>query len=231
MKKYFYSLLVVIVCSFIFQACVAQQLEVNPGFGKKAVLETATPKAPVTKLAEGPEALKPIWKVGYKWKFEWENPDTGKSGTLTRRMIREETFNGIPCFVLKSGKSQLFYTKDVLGYLGRKRKGKVITKNTAPFQAFAWPLKVGRQWNNVYTREKPQDESSSDRDVRVVVAKLEEVTVPAGKFKAFKTERYSSYTGELLSEWWYSPKVKWYVKWIRYGSSPREERLKSYTVD
>ena len=95
MKKYFYTLIAIVILSFVFQACVPQQLEVNPGFGKKAVLKTATPKAPVTKLAEGPEALKPIWKVGYKWKFEWETPDTGKSGTLTRRMIREETFNGI----------------------------------------------------------------------------------------------------------------------------------------
>jgi len=183
-KKYFYSLIVVIACSFVFQACATQQLEVNPGFGK--IGSSATPKAPVTKLTEGPEAQKPIWKVGYKWEYEWKNPETGKSGTITRRIIREETFNGIPCFVLKTGKSQTFYTKDVLGYLGRKRKGKVVTKYTAPFQPFAWPLKVGRQWNNVYTREKPQDETSSDGDVRVVVVTLEEVTVPAGKFKVQK---------------------------------------------
>ena len=231
MKRYFYTLIVVLAYSFIFQACVAQQLEVNPGFAKKASSETPTPKAPIPKLAEGPEAQKPIWKIGYKWEYEWENPDTGKSGTLTRRIIREDTFDGIPCFVMKVGRYEHFYTKDVLGFLGRKRKGKVIVKNSAPYQFFAWPLRVGRQWKNIFTREKPQEESSYDRDYRVVVSKLEEVTVPAGKFKAFKIEIYWSYSGALQSEWWYSPKVKWRVKWIRYGSSPREARRKSYTVD
>jgi len=86
MKKYFCSLIVVLAYSFIFQACVAQQLEVNPGFGKKAPSEAPTPKAPVMKLAEGPEAKKPIWKVGYDWKYEWERP--GRSGTRTYEIIR-----------------------------------------------------------------------------------------------------------------------------------------------
>ena len=231
MKKYFYSLIVVIACSFIFQACVAQQLEVNPGFGKKVPSEAPTPKVPVTKLAEGLQAKKPIWKVGYNWEYEWKNLGTGTSGTITRKIIREEAFNGIPCFVFKVGRNEDFWTKDVLGILARKRGGKIITKRDAPFQAFAWPLKVGRQWRNVYTVEKPQKESSSDRDNRVVVTRLEEVTVPAGKFKTFKIEIYSSYSGELLSERWYSPKVKFYVKYINYGSSRRERELISFNVD
>jgi len=239
MKKYFYTLIAIVILSFVFQACVPQQLEVNPGFGKKgseisaagaAPISQQTKAPPISKLAEDPEAQKPIWKIGYKWKYEWENPDTGSSGTVTRKIIREDIFDGIPSFVLKVGKYEDFWTKDVLGFLARKRKGKVITKRDAPFQALAWPLKVGRQWNNVFTREKPQEESSSNADFRFVVTKLEEVTVPAGKFKAFKIESYSSHTGNLLSEWWYSPKVNWFVKWIRYGSSPREERLKSYTT-
>jgi len=230
MKKYFCSLIVFVVFSFIFQACVPQQLEINPGFGKKAPSET--PKTPIPKLAEGPEAKKPIWKVGYKWTYNWKRP--GRSGIRTRRIIREDTFNGIPCFVMKAGRNEYFYTKDVLGYLGSKRRGKLRRQRDAPFQPFAWPLKVGRQWNNVYTFERVDEETSFDVDLRVVVSKLEEVTVPAGKFKTFKIEVYRSYDSELVSEWWYSPKVKWYVKWISYvgrGTRPREARLKSYTVD
>lgn len=232
MKKYFFSLIVVIVCSFIFQACVAQQLEVNPGFGKKVPSEAPTPKAPVTKLAEGPEAQKPIWEVGYKWKYEWKRP--GRSGTLTREIIREDTFNGIPCFVMKAGRNEYYYTMDVLDYLASKRKGKIRTQKDALLQPLAWPLKVGRQWNNVYTTERVYEETSSDIDLRIVVSKLEEVTVPAGKFKTFKIEIYRTYDRELLYEYWYSPKVKWFVKRISYvgrGTRPREARLKSYTVD
>ena len=230
MKSHFHTFIVVIACSLIFQACATQRLEVNPGFNQKVSSEAATPNVQVLKLAEVPEAQKPIWKVGYKWEYEWKNPDTGRSGTITRKIIREDTFNGFPCFVMKAGKSQYFLAKDVLGDLARKKGGKVLTKRDSPFQPFAWPLREGREWSNVYTREKPQEESSSNRDYRFEVVKLEEVTVPAGKFKAFKIEGYSSYSGNLIYEHWYSPKVKWYVKRIRYGSTPREERLKSYTT-
>ena len=128
MKKYFYSIIVAIVYSSIFQACATQQLEVNPGFGKKASSETATPKAPVTKLAEGPEAQKPIWNVGYKWEYEWERP--GSSGTYTAKIVREEVFEGSPCFVLKGAGTELFYTKDLLGELAVKKRGKLSTKKT-----------------------------------------------------------------------------------------------------
>jgi len=232
MKKYFYSLIVVGVFSFVFQACVPQQLVVNPGFGKKVASETATPKAQIPKLAEGPEAQKPIWEVGYMWKYDWKRP--GRSGTVTREIIREDTFNGILCFVMKSGRTESYYTKDVLGYLASKRRGKIRTQRDAPFQPLAWPLKVGRQWNNVFLFERVNEGTSFDIDYRVVVSKIEEVTVPAGKFKAFKIEVYRTYDSELLYEWWYSPKVKWFVKKISHvgrGARPREARLKSYTVE
>ena len=135
---------------------------------------------------------------------------------------------------MKVRRGESFYTKDVLGLFAYKRRGKVIVKRDAPFQPLTWPLKVGKKWKNVFTMERPQEESSTDFELEVVVAKLEEVTVPAGKFKAFKIEVYNSRSGKLGSEYWYSPKVKWFVKRISYvgrGSRPREERLKSYTVD
>ena len=232
MKKYFYTTILVVVFSFIFQAYAVQQLEVNPGFAKKAVSEIATPKAPVTKLTEGREAQKPIWNVGYKWEYEWERPDM--SCILTREIVREETFNGIPCFVMTVRGREVFITKDVLGRLATKRKGKVTRKRDAPIQPLAWPLKVGRQWANVFTFERPQEGATWDIDTRVVVTGFEEVVVPAGMFKAFKIEIYNSRGGNLRHEYWYSPKVKWFVKKITFsgrGSRQREERLKSYTIN
>ena len=93
---------------------------------------------------------------------------------------------------------------DVLGLLAKKKGEKVIIKRGATFQTFAWPLKVGRKWNIVYTLEKPQEETSTNIDLQVVVTKLEEVTVPTGTFKAFKIEVRYSYTDDLMSEWWTS---------------------------
>jgi len=134
---------------------------------------------------------------------------------------------------MKAGRSEYYYTKDVLGYLASKRRGRIRTQRDAPFQPLAWPLKVGRQWNNVFLFERVNEGTSFDIDYRIVLSKLEEVTVPAGKFKAFKIEVYRTYDRELLYEYWYSPKVKWYVKRIAYvgrGTRPREARLKSFNV-
>ena len=215
----------------IFHSCITYvQLETNPGFAGKV-----PPKASVTRIPKQGHAFqteKPVWKVGFKWEYEWERPDS--SGTLTRRILRTETFENVPCYVLKIRRSESFYTRDVLGLLATKTRGKVTVKRDAPFQPLAWPLYVGRSWKNVFTMERPQDESSSNFDNEVVVAKFEEVVVPAGKFKAFKIDVYRSFDGELMSEYWYSPQVKWFVKKISYkgrGSRPREERLISYSVD
>ncbi len=66
---------------------------------------------------------------------------------------------------------------------------------------------MGRQWKIETTFERPPEGSTFDVDSKVVVAKLEEVVVPAGKFKAFKIEVYSR-SQNLQYEYWYSPKVK-----------------------
>jgi len=209
------------------QGCVYNvQMEVNPGFSK------TTSGTAVPKQAQAVQAERPVWEVGYKWVYDRERP--GSSGTRTRRVLREDTFEGIPCFVIKFGKNENYYTKDVLGYIASLRNGKVVSKRTAPQQFLAWPLRLGRQWQNVYTAERVQEGSSNDIDYRITVAKVENVTVPAGTFRSFKMEIRRSYNDELLAERWYSPKVKWWVKIISYvgsGTRPLEYRLKSYSIE
>lgn len=230
MKKYFYSLIVVIACSFIFQACVPQQLEVNPGFAKKASSEILKPRVAEPVIGSSVKAEKPEWEIGYWWKYAWKRP--GKSGTIIRRVIREDTFEGHPSFVVKEGKSQYFFTKDVLGSIAKMSEGKLVWKRDVPRQNFAWPLEVGREWRNSYLKENIAEETSQTYEYRMVVAKLEEVRLPAGKFKCFKTEVYVTYTGDLLAVYWYSPEVKSYVKYKEYTSKGlREGELISFKVD
>jgi len=156
---------------------------------------------------------------------------SGQTGTVTYKIIREDTFDGIPCFVIHRATSERYYTKDVLGFLARKRGGEVVVKRSAPQQPYAWPLRVGKKWRNVFTLQRVQKGSSTDVDRQVVVSKLEEVTVPAGKFKTFRIEVYRSHDGRLVSEWWYAPDVRSFVKNIRYLGRGREERLISYKID
>jgi hypothetical protein len=66
----------------------------------------------------------------------------------------------------------------------------------------------------------------------MVIVKIEEIKVPAGTFETFKIEAYDSYGGNLTSEYWYSPKAKWFVRFKRYlREGVREEELISLKVD
>ena len=110
--------------------------------------------------------------------------------------------------------------------------GKVTLRRDAPYQPLSWPLEVGKEWKNSFTLEKLEEKSSQRYDNRIVVSKVEAVQVPAGTYEAFKIEVYGVYTGNLLSEYWYSPQVKWFVRTRAYEQNGvREEELLSYKID
>src|SRR5712692_7443183 len=111
-------------------------------------------------------------------------------------------------------------------------QGKLITKRTPPRRFVSWHLEVGREWRDVYELDDQQEKSSRKLAFRRVVSKIEEVTTPTGNFETFKIESYNQPDGRLLTEHWYSPAVKWFVKikeTLRDGV--REEELASFNVD
>jgi len=178
----------------------------------------------------GFEAQKPEWKVGYQWRYAWKHP--GTSGTTTAEIIRDEPFEGVPSYVLKQAKEEHYYVKDVLGPVATLSAGRVTFKRDVPYQMYSWPMKVGKEWKSSYSGENLLEKSSRTYEYRLKVAGLEEVTVPAGTFEAFKIEVYSAYGGNLLDERWYSPQVKHYVKLKRYEREGiREWELMSYKAD
>ncbi len=183
---------------------------------------------PITRAAV--RAEKPEWKVGYEWTYAWKQ--SGRSGTYTSEIVREDLFEGIPSYVVRSGKNENYYAKDVLGSIARMSGGRLVFKRSKPRQNLSWPLEVGKEWRNSYLRENIQEKSSQTFDYRMVVAKIEEVKVPAGAFEAFKVEVYISYSGSLFAEYWYSPKVRRAIKEREYlQDGLREEDLISYKVD
>src|SRR5262249_28995248 len=177
------------------------------------------------------KADKPEWKVGNQWRYTWKR-SVGPSGTLTREVVREDTFEGVPSYVIRVGKNENFYTKDVLGLLATMSGGKVTLKRDAPYQHFSWPLEVGKEWKNSYTLERLEEKSSETYSNRMVVSKVETLQVPAGTYETFKIEVYSAYSGKLMNEYWYSPQVKWFVKTrVHQQDGVRDEELLSFKVD
>ena len=178
----------------------------------------------------GLKVEQPAWKVGYQWRYAWKGP--GTSGTITSEVVREDTFEGAPSYVRRTGKNETFYTKDILSELATMSSGRLASKYSPPYQVFSWPLEVGKEWRNTYTIENVEKKSSQNFDFRMVASGVEQITVPAGSFEALKIEVYGVSGGNLLMEYWYSPKTKWMVKSRTYlQAGEREEELVSFKVD
>jgi hypothetical protein len=194
------------------------------------VAQEAVPEQRSETKLKSSKIEKPQWKPGNQWRYAWKRP--GSSGTVTREVVREETFAGVPSYVVQVGKNENFYSKEVLGLLATMVGGKIIFKRDAPYQPLSWPLEVGKEWRNSFILERLEEKSSQKIDNRVVVSKVEAVKVPAGNYEALKIDVYDAYSGTLRTEYWYSPEVKWFVRARAYEQSGvREEELMSYKID
>lgn len=177
-------------------------------------------------IRTGIKAERPEWQVGYHWQYAWTGP-AGK-GTFTQELIGEEMLEGIPVWVIRSLKNDNLFDKNTLGLVGVRLGEKWISKRSAPFQLLSWPLEAGKEWNFTHVLEQVQEKSSRTIDARIVVANVEEITVAAGTFEVYRIEVYNNYTGQLFSQHWYSPPVKWFVKNQTYlTNGVREEELLS----
>jgi hypothetical protein len=191
---------------------------------KKLAANTTTAVPSETK------ADKPEWKAGNQWRYSWKTP--AGSGTLTREVVREDVFDGIPVYVMRVGKNEYSYTKDALTFLADVLNGKLTIKRTPGYQMFSWPMYVGKEWRSTYVSENLVEKSSQNIDVRVVVSSRERVQVTAGVFDAHKIDIYNAYTGNFLEEHWYSSETKWLIKSRRYlQAGLREEELISFKAD
>jgi hypothetical protein len=159
---------------------------------------------------------KPDWKIGYRWNYE--QTLSGKKTTLLAQINKEDSFRGRLVFLVKFGDSEELYDKDTLGFVATTKNGKLTTYRDEPNRMLDWPLRAGKEWKNTF---KLQDFETKQMDVidrKMVVASLEEITVPAGRFLAAKIEAYNNESGRLMAEYWYAPAAKWFVKTINYNA-------------
>ena len=111
--------------------------------------------------------------------------------------------------------------------------GKLVGRWEPPI-AYDWPLEVGKSSVRQYQYITGQGETMP-LEYKMQVEAFEDVTVPAGTFKAFRI-RASDNLGNSSTEW-YSPDLKLWVKRIQersdqhaQGAGRREMVLKSQTV-
>jgi hypothetical protein len=179
---------------------------------------------------DGRRARVPEWKTGYRWHYQISAP--GIRRTVVNQVVREELFEKSPSYVLAIGKNEYPHARNNLAVLAALSGGKTIGRNEPPSQPLVWPLETGMQWRNSYVVEDPLRKRAERIDTEVAVAALEEVRVPAGTFQSFRLETYDAQTGELISEQWYAPRARWFVKAKIYrDEGTLEQELLSFRID
>ena len=103
-----------------------------------------------------------------------------------------------------------------------------------PPLGWEWPLTVGKTWTRKHRTTIHATKQTIDFEGKWVVESYEDVTVPAGTFKAFKV-RYSDNIGNESVNWW-SPQILANAKiksvrtsQHRSGAGTSDQELVSYT--
>lgn len=160
------------------------------------------------------------YKIGEKWVWKWSRSVDGEVRAQGKDIQEVVDYHG------KSGFWNGVDTVLISKVLNKKQ-------SSTPFRD--WPLTVGKKWK--YESEWENNEGTkgkTSQDAEVV--SFEDVTVPAGKFMAYKIEYKGMVTnsrgfkGEMSDTWWYAPALKTYIKHVNkdgYGVYTNE--LTSYS--
>lgn len=144
------------------------------------------------------------YQIGEKWTWKWERKVKGE--------VRAEG-EDLQEVVKYNGTLGLWNGVDTIQIPIEANKN----QGSAPFRN--WPLEVGKKWKYVSEWENNEGTTGkTSQDVEIV--SFEELNVEAGKFMAYKIEykgivtNSRGFKGEMTDIWWYSPKLKTYIKHI-----------------
>lgn len=92
------------------------------------------------------------------------------------------------------------------------RDGQSARKNTPDNGDFSWPLWVGKAWTSTYFYNDFKLGRVFQISATIKVAAYEDITVPAGTFKAFRLEYTPERNNASSGMYWYAPSIKLVVK-------------------
>lgn len=154
----------------------------------------------------------PILYSGSKFIYQDINLSDGKSIKVTMEVKERKQFEHKQAYWIDvTGKGMNYfniYNMD-LNWIGLFGDGKELESGEPCLQIFKWPLRIGEKWNSEYTFRDYSDYSHGVQihtsRVDVNVRTYEEVSVPAGAFKALRIQAGRE-------TFWYAPSLGWIVK-------------------
>jgi hypothetical protein len=157
--------------------------------------------------------------LGATWDVRITNLNDGSSYEETRSVTSAD-YKGGKYPAVSSGNQILVFDPATRNQVATLRNGMEESTWSPDGGQFSWPLFVGKTWSPEYTEIESvaQRRFTNVRPQRRVEA-FEDVTVPAGTFKAFRIQTLPgvSYFNSITN--WYSPEVGIVVKTIYHGNN------------
>ena len=163
----------------------------------------------------------PVLVMGSKFIYQDTNLSNGKICNVTMVVKQKKEFDKKPAYWIEVSREERNYF-DIydmnLNWIGSFADGKELESAEPCIRVFKWPLRVGKKWDSSYTlRDYSEGFRPSPSKITVNIRTYEEVTVPAGTFKALRIQA----GGETF---WYAPSIGWVVK-EQIGPYGKEEWL------
>jgi hypothetical protein len=171
----------------------------------------------------------PAWKPGDQWTFWSVSPTV--SSTFVWTVDREERVDGQDDYVVRLGTQREFFVRksDLAVHL-EKTSGEVQVRYTPADARYPWPMAVGAERKETFTREQTKPATTEARTQTCRVEAEESVPTQAGTFRAFKVTCRDAKNEPTLHAW-YSPEVKnWVRDWRPVKDGALERELISYIL-
>jgi hypothetical protein len=166
-----------------------------------------------------------------------ERRDTGSYGSTTVQAPGkrgERVWQGKPVITFEGPDVTLVASSTSGAWLAQVR-GDTPVLSWDPPLSWDWPLEVGKTWTKKYTVTNHATKQTIPFETTQKVEAYEDVTVPAGKFKAFKVTTIDTLGNQNVN--WFSPELGIFVKTsLRrtekhpLGPGTRETQLVSQTI-
>lgn len=166
---------------------------------------------------------RPALKPGTEWVYKVDNSKRDKPGPAAelKRVVKEVGAKEVAIDVtLPSGTRTTAMSRELNPYSEGMTSGAARASDAMPY--FSFPLAPGKTYAGKLAYPAPIGGGSINIDMATKVLDWEDVTVPAGKFRALKIEANGKASGVVTGTrkitLWYVPEVANYVRMEFYMS-------------
>lgn len=199
--------------------------------GTAMLLAMVTSHAPAQRL----DPLPPL-RPGSVWVNNVQNSGSfgGGAGEISSVLV-EKSWDGRRFLGVQTSEGTLLIHPEGGQWVGLMGVDGQVNVVWDPPLTWDYPVEVGKSWTRSFQVKFPAQGRSVPVEARQTVEAYEDVTVPAGTFKAYRF-RWTDNTGVTNTDW-YAPDIQLLVKRVQersaqhpQGPGRRETMLKSHNV-